>query len=56
LSIILMGKRSSTAVGAAISAAAKKAKTADTDARAVGNWVQTKFVERNCKAPRKSAS
>jgi hypothetical protein len=33
-----MGKRSSTAVGAA----ARKAKTADADGSAVGRWVQTK--------------
>jgi hypothetical protein len=37
-----MGKRSSTAAGAA----AKKAKTVDTDASVVGNWVQTKIGER----------
>jgi mevalonate pyrophosphate decarboxylase len=32
-----MGKRSSTAAGAAIGAAAKKAKTADTDAPTISN-------------------
>jgi hypothetical protein len=37
-----MGKRSSTIAGAA----AKKAKTADADTPAVGNWVQTKFLEK----------
>jgi hypothetical protein len=36
-----MGKRSSTVAGAAGAAAAKKAKTADVDPHAVGNWVQT---------------
>jgi hypothetical protein len=40
-----MGKRSSTAAGAAAGAAAKKAKTADADAPVVGNLVQTKFLE-----------
>jgi hypothetical protein len=39
VSIILMGKRSSTAIGAAVSTAVKKAKTADADAPAIGNWV-----------------
>jgi hypothetical protein len=37
LSSIAMGKRSSTAAGAATGAAMKKAKTADADAPAVGN-------------------
>jgi hypothetical protein len=37
-----MGKRSSTAAGAATGAAAKKAKTADADGSVVGRWVQTK--------------
>jgi hypothetical protein len=41
-----MGKRSSTAAGAAYGAGAKKAKTADADVPAVGNWVQTKFLEK----------
>jgi hypothetical protein len=36
-----MGKRGSTAAGAATGAAAKKAKTADADGSA-GRWVQTK--------------
>jgi hypothetical protein len=36
-----MGKRSSTAAGA------KKAKTADADMPTVGNWVQTKFLEKD---------
>jgi hypothetical protein len=38
-----MGKRGSTAAGATASAAAKKAKTTDTDASVVGNWVQSKI-------------
>jgi hypothetical protein len=37
-----MGKRSSTATGAATGAAAKKAKMADADGSVVGRWVQTK--------------
>jgi hypothetical protein len=44
-----MGKRSSTATGAATDAAgaaAKMAKTADADTPAVGNWVQTKIQEK----------
>jgi hypothetical protein len=40
-----MGKRGSTATGAA-SSAAKKAKTADADPPAVGNWVQTKIGDK----------
>jgi hypothetical protein len=44
-----MGQRSSTAAGAAAAAAAKKAKTktADADVPTVGNWVQTKFLEKD---------
>jgi hypothetical protein len=38
-----MGKRGSTATGATASAAAKKAKTTDTDAFVIGNWVQSKI-------------
>jgi hypothetical protein len=41
-SIACMGKRGSTAAGAA----AKKAKTADTDTSVVGNWVQTKIGDK----------
>jgi hypothetical protein len=37
-----MGKRISSAAGAAASAAAKKAKTADADTSGIGRWVQTK--------------
>jgi hypothetical protein len=42
-----MGKRGSTAAGAATAAATKKAKTADTDTSVVGNWVQTKIGEKD---------
>jgi hypothetical protein len=48
-----MGKRNSTAAGAATGAAAKKAKTADTDAPAVGNWVQTKVQEKDLQSAEK---
>jgi hypothetical protein len=48
-----MGKRSSTAIGAAISTTAKKAKTTDADAPAVGNWVQTKFLEKELQSTEK---
>jgi hypothetical protein len=45
-----MGKKGSSATGATM-AAAKKAKTAtktaNADAPAVGNWVQTKFLEKD---------
>jgi hypothetical protein len=41
-----MGKRSFTAAGAATSAAAKKAKTADADGSVVGRWVQTKVGDK----------
>jgi hypothetical protein len=43
---VAMGKRSSSIAGAA---AAKKAKTktADANTPAVGNWVQTKFLEKD---------
>jgi hypothetical protein len=41
-----MGKRSSSADGAATGAAAKKAKTADTDGSLVGRWVQTKVGDK----------
>jgi hypothetical protein len=39
LSIILMGKRGSTAAGATTGAAVKKTKTADADTPAISNWV-----------------
>jgi hypothetical protein len=45
-----MGKRSSTAVGATVNTAAKKAKTADADAP---NWVQTKFLEKELQTAKK---
>jgi hypothetical protein len=48
-----MGKRSSTATGAVTGAAVKKAKTADVDAPAVGNWVQTKFLEKELQSAEK---
>jgi hypothetical protein len=41
-----MGKRSSSAAGAATGAAAKKAKTADADGSLVGHWVQTKVGDK----------
>jgi hypothetical protein len=41
-----MGKRSSTAAGAAGGAVAKMAKTTDADPPAVGNWVQTKIGDK----------
>jgi hypothetical protein len=48
-----MGKRSSTAAGAATSIAMKKAKTTNADAPAVGNWVQTKFLEKELQSAEK---
>jgi hypothetical protein len=47
-----MGKRSSSTTGAA---AAKKAKTktVDADVPTVGNWVQTKFLEKDWKSATK---
>jgi hypothetical protein len=43
-----MGKRSSSAVGATAVAAKKaKTKTADADSPTLGNWVQTKFLEKD---------
>jgi hypothetical protein len=48
-----MGKRSSTATGAATGAAVKKAKTTDADMPAVGNWVQTKFLEKELQSVEK---
>jgi hypothetical protein len=53
LSAAAMGKRSSTAAGAAASAPTKKAKTVDADAPAVGNWVQTKFLEKELQSAEK---
>jgi hypothetical protein len=41
-----MPKRSSTATGAAAGATAKKAKTAEGETSAVGNWVQSKTSEK----------
>jgi hypothetical protein len=48
-----MGKRGSTAAGAATGVAAKKAKTADTDTPAVGNWVQTKIQDKELQSAEK---
>jgi hypothetical protein len=42
-----MGKRGSTAAGAAAGAVVKKAKTADVDPPTIGNWVQTKVQEKD---------
>jgi hypothetical protein len=57
LSAAAMGKRSSTATGAAAGAAAgaavKKAKTAYADAPTMGNWVQTKFLEKELQSAEK---
>jgi hypothetical protein len=41
-----MGKRGSTATGATAGAAVKKAKTADGETSAVGNWVQSKISDK----------
>jgi hypothetical protein len=48
-----MGKRSSIVAGTASGAAAKKAKTADADMPAVGNWVQTKVQEKELSSTKK---
>jgi hypothetical protein len=45
-----MGKRGSTMASAAAGTAAKRAKTADTDASVIGNWVQTQSGD--CNIPR----
>jgi hypothetical protein len=49
-----MGKRSSTAAGAATSGAGKKAKSADAETPAVGNWVETKFLEKELQNAKKT--
>jgi hypothetical protein len=41
-----MGKRGSTAAGATTGAAVKKAKSADGETSAVGNWVQSKISDK----------
>jgi hypothetical protein len=47
LSAAAMGKRSSSAASATAGAMKKaKTKTADADAPTVGNWVQSKFLEK----------
>jgi hypothetical protein len=48
-----MGKRSSTMASAATGAATKRAKTADTDGSAVGNWVQMKIGNRELSSTEK---
>jgi hypothetical protein len=48
-----MGKRSSTAAGAAVDATAKRAKTVDADPPTVGNWVQTKVQEKELQSAEK---
>jgi hypothetical protein len=48
-----MGKRRSTVAGPAAGAVAKKAKTADADTPAVGNWVQTKVQEKELQSAKK---
>jgi hypothetical protein len=48
-----MGKRSSTAAGAATGASVKKAKTVDANRPAVGNWVQSKFQEKELQSAKK---
>jgi hypothetical protein len=51
-----MGKRSSSATGAATGAAAKKAKTANADGSLVGHWVQTKVGDKELSQAEKMAS
>jgi hypothetical protein len=48
-----MGKRSSSATGTAAGAAVKKAKTADANAPTMGNWVKTKFLEKELQSVEK---
>jgi hypothetical protein len=48
-----MGKRSSIATDATGGATAKKAKTADADTPAAGNWVQTKVREKELSSAKK---
>jgi hypothetical protein len=48
-----MGKRGSTAAGAATGAAVKKAKTGDVNLPTVGNWVQTKVQEKDLQSTEK---
>jgi hypothetical protein len=50
-----MGKRSSTATGSATGATAKKAKTADAETPTVGNWVETKFLEKELQNTEKTS-
>jgi hypothetical protein len=46
LSFAAICKRGSTAASAAADTAAKRAKTADTDASVIGNWFQTKIGDK----------
>jgi hypothetical protein len=48
-----MGKRGSSATGAAAGAATKRAKTADADASVVGRWVQTKLRDKELSQAKK---
>jgi hypothetical protein len=41
-----MGKRGYTAVGATAGTAVKRAKTADGETSAIGNWVQSKISDK----------
>jgi hypothetical protein len=51
---LAMGKRSSTTAGAATSAAVKKAKTADAETSAMGDWVENKFLEKELQNTKKT--
>jgi hypothetical protein len=48
-----MGKRNSTAAGAAGGAAVKKAKTTKADQSVVGHWVQTKISDKEMMSAKK---
>jgi hypothetical protein len=49
-----MGKRGSTAAGAATSPAVKRARTADADTSIVGNWVQSKIGDKELDSAEKN--
>jgi hypothetical protein len=49
-----MPKRGSTATGAGAGAAAKKAKTAEGETSAVGNWVQSKTSDKELDTAKKN--
>jgi hypothetical protein len=53
LSTTSIGKRGSTTASAAAGAAAKRAKTMDTDTSVVGNWVQTKIGDKELSSTEK---